>query len=66
MEDEEDEAEVVIRRLEELTDAVTLQILSRYSREDELTSQIYGCLGTGKQIPQHILEQGFKGCQAEL
>ena len=66
VEDEEDEAEVVIRRLDELTDAVTLLILSRYSKEDETTKQIYGCLGKGTQIPRHILEQGFKGCQAEL
>ena len=52
-----------MRRLDELTDLVTLPILSRYSREDEMTKQIYRCVGKGKQIPQHILEQVFKGCK---
>ena len=42
VEDEEVEA-MVKRRLEKLTDTVTLQILSRYSRHDEVAKQIFGC-----------------------
>ena len=42
VEDEEVEA-MVKRRLEKLTDTVTLEILSRYSRHDEVAKQIYGC-----------------------
>ena len=51
VENEEVEAVVVKRRLDKLTNMVNLHILSRYSREDEVAKQIYGCLGEWKEIP---------------
>ena len=65
VEDETDNAEVMIRCLDEMTDAVTLPILARYSQKDRDMKKIHSALMKGKECPADLenksLETLFRG-----
>ena len=63
VEDEEDDAEIIVNRVEALTDAVTLPILKNYSEEDPLVKQLMEDVKKGKEKCE---EPGFKECYSEL
>ena len=63
MEDEEEDAEIIVNRVESLTDAVTLQILKNETEKDEQQKQLREDIRQGRQYSK---QAGYKECYSEL
>ena len=65
IEEEDEDREVLVCRQEELTDAVTLPILQRYTQQDKTLSQLVESIKTGR-LQKDLASSGFKECFHEL
>ena len=65
VEDEEEDQEVLVCRMEELTDAVTLPILQRHTRRNAMLQQLVEDIKQGK-LRKELGDSGFKECFSEL
>ena len=65
VEDEEEDQEVLVCRMEELTDAVTLPILQRHTRRNAMLQQLVEDIKQGR-LRKELGDSGFKECFSEL
>ena len=65
MEEEEEDQEILVCRAEEMTDAVTLPVLTRHSQEDSTLKQLVKDIKRGR-LSKELQETGFKECFLKL
>ena len=65
VEEEEEDQEILVCRAEEMTDAVTLPVLTRHSQEDSTLQQLVKDIKHGR-LSKGMQETGFKECFLEL
>ena len=65
MEDEEEDREILVCRMEELTDAVTLPILQRHTKGDPILQQLMEDIRHGR-LRKELGHSGYKECFQEL
>ena len=65
VEEEEEDAEILVCRAEELTDAVTLPVLQHHSKMDKLMKMLREDIIKGR-LRKELEDKGFKECFQEL
>ena len=65
VEEEEEDREILLCRMEELTDAVTLPIVQRHTEGDEILQQLVEDINKGK-LRKGLGHSGYKECFQEL
>ena len=65
IEDEEEDREILVCRMEELTDAVTMPILQRHTKADKILQQLQEDINKGR-LRKELGHSGYKECFQEL
>ena len=60
IETEEEDAEILICRLEDLNDAVTMEVLQAYSKCDDTLAKIVEHLKVGIKLDKDLQDAGYK------